>query len=248
LSSGLTVPDVTDGTAAFDSLLAEDRARDTKNHHILVIHRRLRTLLRLYPDMRFIHLVRDPRDVAHSSIGMGWAGNTWFGVDHWIGTESEWDKHSSLIPPDQVFSLRYEDMLEAPEETLTRMCAFIGVPYHPAMMDFPKTSTYAPLDPKLAYQWRRKQIEDEVADVEYKVSDILVARGYSSSGFSRRAPSLMRKLALLIQNKAFVWSFRLRRFGLIDSLLEVVARRTGLIDLGKGARARIRAKQIKHLK
>ena len=248
LSSGLTVPQVTDGKAAFDNLLAEDRSKTDKPHHVLVMHRRLRTMLRLYPDMRFIHLVRDPRDVAHSSIGMGWAGNTWFGIDHWIGTETEWDKHSPLIPPDQVFSLCYEDMLEAPEETLTHLCDFIGVPYDPAMLNFSETSTYAPIDPKLAYQWRRKQSEDEVADSEYKLADMLSARGYAPSVLPRRAPSLMRRVALTIQNKAFVWSFRVRRFGLVDVLLEVVTRRMGLKELGRGVRARIREKQKKYLK
>ena len=77
---------------------------------------------------------------------------------------------------------------------------------------------------------------------------MLRTRGYALSGFPRRAPGLMRRLALLVQDKASVWSIRLRRFGVVDSLIEVVTRRTGLKDLGKGARARMRAKQIKYLK
>ena len=248
LSSGLTLPQVEGGREAFDALHAEDRARHGKPHHVLVMHHRVGTLLKLHPGARIIHLVRDPRDVAHSSIGMGWAGSTWFGIDHWIRTETDWDRHAGALPDDQVFLLRYEDMLEAPEETLTRLCAFIGVDYDPAMLSFPETSTYEPLDPRLAWQWRRKQSRDEIADVEHKAGALLAARGYDLSDVPPRAPGLVRRATLTAQDKLFVWQVRLKRFGLVDPLLEMVARRTGLRAVGAGARARMREKQKQYLK
>ncbi|WP_282063801.1 sulfotransferase family protein [Roseobacter litoralis] len=248
LSSGLSMPQQTNGKDAFDSMLAEDRVRDEKPHHILVIHRRLENLLRLYPDIRIIHLVRDPRDVARSSIGMGWAGSTWFGIDHWIRTETNWDKNSAQLTEDQVFFLRYEDLLQTPTKTLTRLCAFVGVPYDPAMLTFSESSTYAPLDPKLSEQWRHKQTEGEVSDVEYKIGDMLTQRGYTPSGVNPRAPSLMRRLTLTMQDKVFVWRVRLKRFGLVDPVVGMVSRRIGLPSLGQSARARMREKQKKYLK
>lgn len=248
LSSGLTLPATPNGMAAFDGMHAEDRARTGKPHHVLVMHRRLGTLLDLYPDSRIIHLVRDPRDVAHSSVGMGWAGNTWFGIDHWIRTETDWDRQAGRLSGSQVFLLRYEEMLEAPEEILTRLCAFIGVAYDYAMLSFPETSTYAPLDPKLAYQWRRKQSQDEIADVEHKIGTLLSARGYSPSGVLPRSPGVMRRAALTVQDKVFVWRKRLKRFGPVDPLLEMAARRTGIKGLGAGARARMREKEKQYLK
>src|SRR5262245_58902733 len=40
-----------------------------------VVHHTFSRLLRIWPEARFIHLLRDGRDVAHSCIGMGWYGN-----------------------------------------------------------------------------------------------------------------------------------------------------------------------------
>jgi len=42
------------------------------------------------PEAKIVHLRHDPR-VARSSIGMGWARYSYFGVEHWIGTEIRWD-------------------------------------------------------------------------------------------------------------------------------------------------------------
>ena len=45
-----------------------------------LVHRHFDRLLRIWPDARFIHLIRDGRDVARSCIGMGWAGSVWTGT------------------------------------------------------------------------------------------------------------------------------------------------------------------------
>jgi hypothetical protein len=248
LASELSLPEVADGRAAFESLCAEDRARSGKPHLVLVMHRRLDRLLELHPETRFIHLLRDPRDVARSSIGMGWAGNTWFGIDHWLETESDWERHGAGLPPEQVCLLRYEELLGAPEETLTRVCAFLGVAYDPAMLTFAETSTYEPLDPKLAYQWRRRQRPDEIANVEHKIGALLEARGYSSSGMPQRGPDRLKRLLLTVQNRVHVWKFRLQRFGFVDPVIAAISRRSGVPALGKGAQARLREKQKKYLK
>ncbi len=52
------------------------------------VHRNMERLLYLWPRARFIHLVRDPRDVARSRIAMGWAGNTWVAAEAWIAAET----------------------------------------------------------------------------------------------------------------------------------------------------------------
>jgi hypothetical protein len=63
------------------------------------VHRHYDRLLRLWPEARFIHLVRDPRDVASSCIGMGWAGNVWTGVTRWIEAERLWDEVRGDLAP-----------------------------------------------------------------------------------------------------------------------------------------------------
>jgi hypothetical protein len=248
LSSGLELPEAEDGAAAFDAFLDEDMAHHHKARHVLVMHRDLKTLLTLRPDIRIIHLVRDPRDVARSSIGMGWAGNTWFGVDHWIDTERDWDAQSGLLAPEQVFTLRYETLLQAPEDTLRRLFDFLGLPFDERVFSFSEHSTYAPLDAGLAEQWRRKQTPEELSDVEHKLGDLLTRRGYHPSGAPVRAPGMWRQGQLFVQNKRHHWKTRFERFGYFDSLTETLTRRLGLQRLGHGARARIREKEKRYLK
>jgi hypothetical protein len=50
----------------------------------LNIHGNADKVAGLFPGSKVIHIIRDPRDVANSCIGMGWAGNTYFGVAQWI--------------------------------------------------------------------------------------------------------------------------------------------------------------------
>ena len=247
-TSGLTVPDTDDGHAAFRDMARQAGAGQPGQVVVLVMHRHLDRLLALCPDVRIIHLIRDPRDVARSSIGMGWAGNTWFGVDHWIGTEQAWDAHGSALPQTQVFPLHYEHLLEEPDDQLTRLCAFMGLTYDPVMLTFDQNSTYSALDPKLAYQWRQKQTPQEVAEVEHKVGPLLAARGYAPSGHPPTAPSLLRRMVLNWTNRHHKWRLRLKRYGYVDPIQEALARRLGLTSLQHAAQRRIDEKKRKRAK
>ena len=246
-ASGLTLPDSRDGITAFRDLLEQELARSGPVL-VLVMHRHLGRLLDLVPDCRFIHLVRDPRDVARSSIGMGWAGTTWHGVDHWLGTEGTWARESGRIAQEREHRLRYEDLIADPETVLGEVCAFTGLGYDPAMMDYTKTSTYDALDPALTYQWRKKQTPAEIGHVEYKIGDLLTALGYEASGHPVTAPAGLAAARLWLKNKLAIWRIRIRRYGLIDPLLVAVAGKLRMPWLGHGAQRRIDQALIKLLK
>ncbi|TCP39540.1 sulfotransferase family protein [Rhodovulum marinum] len=245
-ASGLPVPDVREGEAAFRTMLAGDRARSGKKVHVLVLHRELGRLRQLCPEARIIHLLRDPRDVARSSIGMGWAGNTWHGIDHWLGTERDWDRLA--IPEERVFTLRYEDLLAAPKDQLSRLCAFLGLSYSPAMLDYAQHSTYEAIDPRLAFQWRSKQSPREIAEVEYKLGHLLEARGYRPSGAVVGPPGVIRRARLALQNKLHTWKVRTERYGYVDPVLVMLAGRLRWKSLGRGAQLRIDRKTQGYLK
>jgi hypothetical protein len=246
--TGLNLPKNTDGKAAFEALLTQDCDAHDKPAHILVLHRELGRLLSLHPKAPIIHLVRDPRDVARSSIGMGWAGNCWYGITHWIRTERDWDDQTADLSKGQICEVQYEQLLRAPRETLERICRFIDLPYSDRMMDYSASSTYQPLDPELAEQWRRKMSSQELAEVERRVGDLLQRRGYAPSGVAPRAPGPVRRVYLALQNKRGVWKTRIGRHGLIDPLLVATTRWTGLKALSRQARARMQTNSKRYLK
>lgn len=246
-AAALQIPETEDGAEAFFDMVSQQI--DGKGGVlVLILHRKLDRLLELMPDMPIIHLVRDPRDVARSSIGMGWAANTWHGIDHWLHTERDWDRLAHRISPEQVLDLRYEDLVEAPETNLAGLCDFMGLAYDPVMMTFSETSTYSAIDSSLCYQWKRKQTEYEVGVVEHKVGSMLVARGYAPSGFDIKLPSAFERLRLWAETKSRVWKLRFERFGYIDPVIVYLASKVGAKSFARGPQFRIDQKTIRHLK
>lgn len=246
LASGLAIPESIDGREAFLDLLGQQE--DDESVLVLVLHRGIELLLSLVPDARIIHLLRDPRDVARSSLGMGWAGSTWYGIDHWIKTETEWDRVAHQLKPEQVLTVRYEELMAAPETGLETLCTFLGCTYDPAMLDFHQTTTYSAIDPTLCYQWKRKQTRREITLVEQKTGRLLTARGYAPSGHPMQPPDPVEGLWLWGSNKIAVWRMLFNRYGYVDPVLARLGRRFGLMQLARSAQLRMNIKQNRTLK
>jgi hypothetical protein len=184
-------------------------------------------VLSIWPDARFIHLLRDGRDVAHSIIGMGWAGNTYLGAEYWLHAEQLWDKLRDQIPPDRWIEIRYETLVNEPEATLDQVCQFIGVPYSPAMLDFPTDTTYSAPAPEHVGQWKRKLAPREIQLAEARIGTMLVRRDYALSEHPPLlvSPALERRLRL--QDRWFRAMFRRRRYGTSLFVADYLARRIG---------------------
>ena len=93
---------------------------------------------RLLPQSRIIHILRDPRDVVASllavsrSWGAAWAPKRattaaalW--VDHVTAVRSV----ARGLPVREFHEVTYERLSESPEETLTRVCEFLELDWHP---------------------------------------------------------------------------------------------------------------------
>lgn len=93
-----------------------------------------------FPDTRFVHLVRDARDVALSnqSIPYG-AGNLLECAEGWARDVRANIAWGETLGPDRYHIVRYEDLVTVPEQTLTNLCNFLGLDDAPAMLDYAKT-------------------------------------------------------------------------------------------------------------
>lgn len=191
----------------------------------LNIHRNFEHAHRYFPDAAFLHIVRDPRDVARSSIGMGWTGTTYHGVDHWINTESAWNRFAAQEHGARVFELTYEDLISNLAETLGDVCEFLGVSYDPAMLDYHQSSTYSPPDPSLIEQWTHKQSKREVELVESKAGALMADRGYQVVNSTPKSPGFFERCSLHIANKSFTLRFRIQKYGFFLTALRTLALR-----------------------
>lgn len=218
------------------------------NTVVLMVHRNLDKLLTCFPDIRILHLVRDPRDVARSSVVMGWAGSPYFGIGHWIKTETSWEKGTSEIDAGQILALRYEDLIIRPKEYLTLVCAFAGVSYEPGMLEYDTDTTYSKPDASLIFQWKTKQTPREIGLVEGRLGDLLQIAGYEPSGHPPVFPRGIEKMVLSTQNRLAIWRVRTKRYGFLDPVLVRLAARLRIPALGYGAKLRMGRKAVKYLK
>lgn len=92
----------------------------------------------LFPDARFIHLYRDPRDVVASFLEQYWVpGGTAMRVANYLlHVYRRVEQAQARIGRDRFCTVKYEDLVECPERELRRVCAFLGEEYHPAMLEF----------------------------------------------------------------------------------------------------------------
>ncbi|NJO71634.1 MAG: sulfotransferase [Oscillatoriales cyanobacterium RM1_1_9] len=231
LDMGLTYPQLA------NSFLVQKRDRTDKPIVGATVHRHFNRLLKIWPDARFIHIIRDGRDVARSNIGMGWAGNVWTGVQRWFEVESLWQTLSHQLTRDRWIEVTYEALISNPEQELTRLCDFIGPTYDPGMLSYSQDSSFEFPDPKYIGQWQRKLSDHQIQLIESKIADLLVARGYELSGLPPIQLSPLAEKQLKLQDWWGRFQFRLNRYGPSLFAQDYLARNLGLKSWEKQLKA-----------
>src|SRR5579875_2300404 len=156
-------------------------------------------LLRLFPDAQLVHLIRDGRDCVGSLKAMPWfEHDICAAIATWNEAIDSGYRAARRLPPGSFFQLRYEQLVAAPEEQLTALCAFLGEDYDPAMSRpdevagtvIPGRKTWheanrRPVTPALAGRWRERLEPWEVALCESVMAGRLRSLGYEVSGGPR---------------------------------------------------------------
>jgi len=223
---------------------------DTFNKPIIgaTVHHHYDQLLKIWPDAKFIHVVRDPRAVSRSCVVQGWAGNVWVGLDRWIEAESIWDRLSPKLATENKLELYYQDIVGKNLAVLDQVCRFIGVEYSEKMLDYVHTTDYKLPDPKLIDNWQRKLTKQQIQLVEARVGDKMVERGFAHSEHAPLELSALDKLYLKVQSRAAGIVFRVKRYGVGLVLGDFVTRRIGSRKLNRGFKLKMNQIQISQLK
>ncbi|WP_235537367.1 sulfotransferase family protein [Sphingomonas sp. Root1294] len=190
-------------------------------------------LLWLWPDARFIHLVRDGREVAAANVRNRDAGNLWHGIADWVEVEALWDRMSHKLPADRQFTLKYEMVASEPEYELRRLCEFLRVPFAPAML-----RQAGVLDQEPAGRWRKSEAT-EISPAEHRAARWLLQNGYFLSG-TVRPPSAFRRALLGIGNTLALTNHRREKLGTGLWL------KGGLVDKLGSRKARARMKRRRY--
>jgi hypothetical protein len=102
---------------------------------------RLRQITRMFPQARFIHIVRDPRSVIPSTAHFWWSmyqvhglqvprreGLDEFVLKTFAEMHEEYEQTQDLIPPERLYELKYEDLVVDPVATVGQIYDYFGWP------------------------------------------------------------------------------------------------------------------------
>jgi Sulfotransferase family len=177
--------------------------------------RHLALLHRLWPAARFVHLIRDGRDVSLSMLTRERFARrfaTW--QEDPIATAAlSWEQLVRLgreagaeLPPDRYYELRYESLVAAPAKECRKLCEFLGVAYDERMPRFHEgrtreepgrdaKSAWRPVTPGLR-SWRTEMADGEVERFEAAAGELLGELGYPRT-LPDPSPTAKRRAAQL---------------------------------------------------
>lgn len=100
-----------------------------------LIERYADLLFEAYPDLKVVHMIRDPRDRYQASIekwpnGKGRAGGA---VARWNYSRALAERHQANRPADYMI-VRFEDLVTETEATMRAVCAFLGIELTESML------------------------------------------------------------------------------------------------------------------
>jgi hypothetical protein len=174
--------------------------------------RRLPVLERLFPQARIVHIIRDGRDVALSTL-------EWVTPARFLGRMALWREEpvavcalwwrrqvaagrhgGAVVGEDRSFEVRYEELVRSPESVLRSLAAFLELPYEPQMLRYHEGRTH--LDPALSSKdqwlpptaglrdWRTALTPRDLQLFEALAGDLLTSLGYPQATNGDLAPGL----------------------------------------------------------
>ena len=219
---------VGEAIGAVYAVYAEEQGKARWGDKTPMYMQNLRLLERLFPDARYVHLIRDGRDAALSFLAMprGIMTETWMQPRSTADFASQWRTEVAAARRlgarvgERYLEVRYEEVVDDAAGVLRRVCTFAGLEYESAMSDYAgnvdvsaKPHQQRLLQPptKGVRDWRAQMSAADVTTFERVAGDLLRELGYEAT----RAPDAAgRARVAWYEARAGAWraaSFALRR-------------------------------------
>ena len=192
---------------AFYRLYAEGQGKARWGDKTPGYIRKTQPIQRVLPEARFIHMIRDGRDVALSVMPLNFGPSTVTGAaELWVKRVTTGRKQRRSA--NHYTEVTYEDLIAETEPTLRRVGDFLDLPFDSAMLDYHERAgerlaekardlekeggrtqpaearvsshalaSEAPRTDRIG-RWRREMSEEDVAEYERVAGDLLAELGY----------------------------------------------------------------------
>jgi hypothetical protein len=146
----------------------------------------------LFPDARFIHLIRDGRDVALSLRDARFGPKTMGDIAlMWKHRVESGRKTGNAVGPHRYLEVSYEALVSDPRSVLDTLCSFIALPFEPSMLEyFQREDLFSGIRYREQHRhlaqpprsnlrdWRTEMSKDDLALFEALAGQTLVDHGY----------------------------------------------------------------------
>ena len=174
--------------------------------------------LKMFPEGKIIHLIRDPRDVMCSYRGMtyepGWSylDSAFCSLD----SLSSAHNYAQNLDKKNYYLLRYESLLEEPAREVRKICRFLGIKFEPDMLNVKKFTTNSgdwwnggssfskkmiSISKKPIGRWKKSAKAFEIFLAEFINKDYMGLFGYEPSGAKIRKSDRDKVLDILNSDK-----------------------------------------------
>lgn len=158
-------------------------------------------LSRLFPAARFVHIVRDGRAVAASVLPLDWGPNTIpYAAPWWVERVAYGLAAESWLGRERILRVRYEDLVGDPASEVTRILAFLDLPFEAAAVEghgFEAPSYTSAqhglvgggVDASRITSFRNRLTDREIELFEAETKDFLAYLGYEPDYGAAATPS-----------------------------------------------------------
>ena len=189
------------------------RYADKTPSHVLYLPR----LGRLFPEARFVHLIRDGRDVALSYRSVAWGPTTVpEAAVRWRRSVRRGRRDGQRLGPDRYREIRYEALVTDPERVLRDLCPFLEIDWDDAMLQyheradaviaatrFPDAHQRLLLPPQPGLRdWRTEMAAEDVDSFEAIAGELLDELGYGRAGERPSVPRRLRSRGRIVADGA----------------------------------------------
>jgi len=180
------------------------------------------------PNLKYIYLYRDGRDVAVSfKKAIVGEKHIYFLAKQWKQDQEECLRLKKTVPADRFFSLNYETLISDPESTIKQLCEFLNIEFSSNMLEY-YTSDTSKITAASGEMWKNlekpimnnntgkfvKSFEgDDLEIFELVAGDVLTELGYPLYSSSHNAELLSADKIEQYKNE----NIRLKKQSIVDA-------------------------------